>query len=197
MLVFSGGKTKPECDTAEGFSYGQVLLHDRNLHGPGIREAILEKRVVAECWATDSYQNLLFSIIYFWEKVGRWPETITVVTHAFKQDRFLDCHAGAIRWPQNKIRVQGINPPFTKQELSQVTAFEAKCREEWLLDPYGIGETLARKRQQRRWDEHALEGVLGGIVDTRVKEQLEKLLRWDGGAEGKGIFEDSLPWDPR
>lgn len=197
LLVFSGGKTKPDSDLAEGFSYGQILLHEKTLHSPGIREAILQKRVAAECWATDSYQNLLFSIIYFWEKVGSWPQRVTVITHAFKQDRFLEAHCDAIRWPRDRIRVQGINPPFTQQELHEVSQFEAKCKTQFELDPYGAREPLAGKRKQRRWDDDALTGVLGGILDEGVRGQLKSLLGWGGGDSGREVFPHDLPWEPK
>ena len=182
---------------AEAYSYGQVLLHDKRLHGAGIRDGILQRRVAAECWATDSYQNLLFSIIYFWEKTGVWPESVTVVTHAFKQDRFLKGHCDAIRWPRDRIRVQGINPPFTNRELEEVTAFEEKCRRQFELDPYGAREPLSGKRKLRRWDGNALTGVLGGILDDNVRGQLKRLLEWDGGESGREVFPHPLPWDGR
>lgn len=194
-MVFSGGKTHTESDIAEGFSYGQVLLHNRDLHSLGFREATLQRRVVAECSATDSYQNLLFSMIYFWEKVGTWPESITIVTHAFKQDRFLECHSNALRWPKEKIRVQGINPPFTSGELREVTEFESKCREQFQQDPYGVRTPLSTKRKQRRWDDKTQIGVLGGIVDESIKEQLQGLLEWTGGESGKDVYPYPLPWD--
>ena len=180
---------------AEGYSYGQILLHDRTLHGPGIPEAILQRRVVAECWATDSYQNLLFSIIYFREKVGTWPESITVITHSFKQERFLKCHCEALRWPKDKIKVQGINPPFSTKELQEVTELEARCARQFDEDPYGIREPLAGKRKQRRWNDDALTAVLGGIPDETVRVQLKRLLEWTGGDSGKEIFPHSLPWE--
>lgn len=192
LLIFSGGKTKPESDVAEGFSYEQVLVHNSSSHGSGTREAILQERVVAECWATDSYQNLLFGIIMFWAKVGKWPEDITIVTHAFKQDRFL-AHGDALGWPRDRIKVQGINPPFTDKELEDVTQFEARCRKQFEEDPYGARSPLADKRKHRRWDELALAGVLGGITDEEVKGQLKRLLEWTGGENGKEYF-DHAPW---
>lgn len=194
LLVFSGGKTNLNSEIAEASSYSEILLYHQHLHGSAIQEAILQERTVAECWATDSYQNLLFSIIYFWKTVGRWPESITVITHAFKQDRFLQCHADALRWPRGKIRVQGINPPFTDEELRDVMRSEAKCKKQFEQDPYGASEPLAGKRQQRRWDGKAMEGVLGSVLDEDVKAQLKKLLEWKGGSSGKEIYPHILPW---
>ncbi|KAI9813289.1 MAG: hypothetical protein M1827_004231 [Pycnora praestabilis] len=107
-------------------------------------------RVVTETYATDSYQNLLFSILRFhthfthlllgppataaasWTEAkaktlkGRdeapgqddrspqvssedavrcrsWPQGITVITHAFKRERFTRLHAPALRWPTTSL----------------------------------------------------------------------------------------------
>jgi len=47
-----------------------------------------DERWAVEEDATDSYQNLLFSIVKFKHITGRYPAKIVVVTHAFKQERF-------------------------------------------------------------------------------------------------------------
>lgn len=77
-----------------------------------------------------------------------------------------------------------------------MTQFEAKCRKQFEEDPYGVRPPLSDKRKQRRWDEHALTGVLGGIIDEGVKEQLKGLLNWTGGESGKDVFPHP-PWDKR
>lgn len=106
-VVFSGGRTNPEvAELSEAQSYLNALKYTR-------REAI--DRLLLEERATDSYQNLLFSILLFKQTYGCYPYEIVMVTHAFKRDRFLYLHAKAIRWPLNRIRVVGINPPFSRK----------------------------------------------------------------------------------
>jgi hypothetical protein len=54
-----------------------------------VRQAIARGRIMCENAATDSYQNLLFSLIQYYEILGKWPQMITIITHAFKENRFL------------------------------------------------------------------------------------------------------------
>ncbi|THW00968.1 hypothetical protein D6D26_05477, partial [Aureobasidium pullulans] len=92
-------------------------------------------RIVCEDAATDSYQNLLFSLIKYYEIKSKWPQMITVITHSFKEARFLECHADAIRWPGERIRVQGINPPFPLLELRDVQRLEKQTLDLFEKDP--------------------------------------------------------------
>lgn len=106
-MVFSGGRTNPEvADLSEAQSYFNALEHVKKDASDGI--------LLEEC-ATDSYQNLLFSILLFRQRYSYYPSDIIVITHAFKEHRFLHLHAKAIRWPFDRIRVLGINPPFTRK----------------------------------------------------------------------------------
>jgi hypothetical protein len=57
--------------------------------------------IIAETHATDSYQNLLFSLLRFRLHTGHYPRRITVVTHEFKRRRFLECHFPAIGFSAN------------------------------------------------------------------------------------------------
>lgn len=106
-VVFSGGRTNPDAaELSEAQSYLNALMYSRS--GP-VDEILLEER------ATDSYQNLLFSILLFRQTYGYYPYQFVIITHAFKQDRFLDLHAKDIRVPLNRIRILGINPPFSRK----------------------------------------------------------------------------------
>jgi len=104
-VVFSGGRTNPElAELSEAQSYLNTLKHKQTIDAP-----LLEEH------ATDSYQNLLFSILVFRRYHGYYPAEIIVITHFFKEQRFLALHAKAIHWPSDRIRVLGINPPFTRK----------------------------------------------------------------------------------
>lgn len=107
-VTFSGGRTNIDvAELSEAQSYLNALQYTRKDAIAGI---LLEER------ATDSYQNLLFSIVLFRQTYGYYPHEIVIITHAFKKDRFLDLHAKAIRWPLNRIRVFGIDPPFSRKQ---------------------------------------------------------------------------------
>jgi len=102
-LVFSGGPTDPSHPAlSESQSYLNTL--------PARKADILLEEL-----ATDSFQNVLFSIVAFRKHHGCYPDDITIITHAFKEARFLNLHAKAIRWPADRIRVRGTNPPFSRE----------------------------------------------------------------------------------
>ncbi|OMJ25218.1 hypothetical protein AYI70_g1047 [Smittium culicis] len=66
-------------------------------------------RVFMEEFASDSYENLLFSICRFHEVTGNYPVRITVVGFDFKKDRFNDFHLKAIGYPSIRFTYIGIN----------------------------------------------------------------------------------------
>jgi len=183
VLMFSGGRTT-DSDRSEAQSY-DVILRDM------IEQEIilgLKGRIALEENATDSYQNLLFSILRFRELTGRYPEYVTVVTHAFKERRFMELHAAAIKWPSSRLRVQGVNPPFTLAELQQVQGREYElAHKPFIDDPFGVRSPLAEKRKARNWNPSMGDGLT-------EDESVRQLLRWDGGASGQEPFPGRLPW---
>lgn len=188
LLVFSGGKTTNH-PRSEAESYGVILKHivDTNaaLFPAGVRYAL-------ETYATDSYQNLLFSIIRFRQLTGIYPKNITVVTHAFKERRFLELHAPAIKWPSHRIRVQGINPPFTLDELNFTQRGEhERAYLAFSGDPYGVRTPLISKRLARNWNADKAHVFLG----FRLESEVMGLLTWQGGVSGWETFPRRLPWE--
>lgn len=83
-------------------------------------------RIAAETFATDSYQNILFSILLFKKKCGRYPTLMTIITHNFKSRRFLDLHIPACRWPRGAVRFKGIDPPEHVVSREILEAAEAR-----------------------------------------------------------------------
>jgi hypothetical protein len=127
-----------------------------------------------------SLQNLLFSILLFRRTVGRYPRQIRLVTHAFKARRFLELHATAIRWPEDRIQIQGIDPIMSSKELDETLEGEEESGYAlWDEDPLGAGESLSGKRRQRGWDENVVaelvEGLEEGIRELVMGEMPEKL----------------------
>ncbi len=184
MLTFSGGFTG-DSKISEAGGYRAVLksLRDHDiLHDPNYFEEEL---------ATDSFQNLLFSILQFQRVTGRYPERVTVITHAFKQKRFLELHAPAIKWPANRIRVRGVNPPFTHEELKSTEKGEAEnAYELFVKDPYGVRPPLSEKREARHWERSNTRVVFPGLDPV-----LGRLLMWEGGESGREVFPERLPWE--
>jgi DUF218 domain len=102
-VVFSGGHTNPDYpDLSEARSYlNAAAAMD------GSESVILEEQ------ATDTYQNLLFSILKYHVVEGRYPGSIVVVTHDFKSQR-VHLHRHAIRWSK-PFRVYTLDPPFSRK----------------------------------------------------------------------------------
>ena len=110
QIVFSGGRTKHEFpDLSEAGSY---------LHAARTLGWLHRDEVFLEELATDSYQNLLFSILLFRKHYSRYPSAVNVVTHAFKVDRFANLHREAIKWPADRFNMLGVPlPPQGKSLL--------------------------------------------------------------------------------
>ncbi|KAK4861771.1 hypothetical protein LT330_003806 [Penicillium expansum] len=164
LLVFSGGPTKkPRTELSEGQSYLlmysniQNLARDNNyFQDMSTISTIDPSRIIAETNATDSYQNLLFSLIRFQVYTGVYPQRVTIVTHEFKRARFMQCHFPAVGLvpvsPEQedytqKVVVIGINPP------EEITPSETLTRGEamngiglWREDLYGVNPDLVGKR---------------------------------------------------
>ena len=94
----------------------------------------------------------MFSVCRFKEVTGHYPAKITVVSYSFKERRFKQLHAAAIRWPKEQFHYVGIDPdPSTGFDLqassegeqtNSVVPFES--------DPYGCNsQVLQRKRIDR------------------------------------------------
>lgn len=217
LLVFSGGATKKSITKfTEGGSYsvrssGIPVLKPHSLSNASVsliqclpnRSHLIQDiayrlfpwlkshRTAIEPYATDSYQNLLFSICGFRHFTGHYPSHITVVSHAFKEFRFQACHCGAIRWPLDKFTFIGIDPPDTPREVLD----EGEKERGWgpfSKDMYGVGPALEGKRMVRGWNWHRVEEVKAGC-----EKEVERLLRWKGGESGNNIFPGDLPWDRR
>ncbi|KAJ9210670.1 hypothetical protein DTO166G4_7730 [Paecilomyces variotii] len=215
LLVFSGGPTKKsKTDLSEGESYLNLARENRfftNTEASGPATNISPARIIAETHATDSYQNVLFSLLRFRLYTGRYPDRITVVSHEFKRKRFLDYHFPAIGWiPRTiaenassmqgwegegcRVHFVGINPPpeITSPE-SLVEGEEKRGIALWKKDLYGTGPELVEKRRKRGWGDGMEDGI---FVNVGLEPVVERLVRWDGGAEKNEWFNDidQLPW---
>jgi len=109
-------------------------------------------RTTTEEFATDSFQNLLFSICRFREVTGIYPKKISVVSYTFKQYRFQEMHASSIIWPPDQFEYIGVDPEeSTGFNLAAATDGERKnAAVPFETDPYGChSDTLVKKRMQR------------------------------------------------
>lgn len=195
VLCLSGGHTDASVPRSEAESYQsameQTVALDENLNS---------KRIILEESSTDSYQNLLFSILEYRKALGYYPLMITVVTHAFKTERFTELHRRAIRWPAERFRVIGINPSFTSQEYKATLDNESRnALVPFAQDPYGLRSPLSEKRQQRGWTFNTVNLIVKDLQahTVGVEPEVVKLLQWTGGADGREHFPEVavLPWE--
>ncbi|KAL3466150.1 hypothetical protein BJX64DRAFT_250961 [Aspergillus heterothallicus] len=194
LLVFSGGATKrPRTELTEGESYLNLAKDNDYFTNPP--NTIDETRITAETRATDSYQNVLFSILHFRCHTGVYPDRVTVVTHEFKRKRFLECHFPAVGFDDlSRINIVGINPPEIVTPLSELLEGEEKKGIRlWRQDRYGVGAELAGKREKRGW----VNGMQRSFsLDGELDRAVEQLACWDGGETGNEWFPmmNALPW---
>ncbi|KAJ8107793.1 hypothetical protein OPT61_g8618 [Boeremia exigua] len=187
ILVFSGGVTKSSLTPiSEARSYYHAALVEElaqgHIGGGRAQKLYSKGRLLLEEQATDSFQNLLFSILLFRQTVGWYPKNIRVITHAFKSKRFLELHAPAIRWPSDRIQVQGIDPVMSSADIESTLQGEERFGyAPWKEDPFGTGELLNSKRKQRGWSDGQAENLTGGL-----EESVKKLFG--------GEVSEELPW---
>ena len=187
VLVFSGGATKQSLTSlSEARSYYHAALAQElgqgHIGGGRAHQLYSKGRILLEEKATDSLQNLLFSILLFRQTVGRYPQNIRIITHAFKTKRFLDLHGPAIHWPKDRLQVQGIDPVMSSTEIESTLQGEEKFGyAPWAQDLLGTGEVLGGKRKQRGWNKEQSRDLTRGLPQS-----IKRL--FDGEAS------EQLPW---
>lgn len=175
LLIFSGGQTRTEAGPrSEAQSYWMVAKHFLWWHRAGV-----ELRATTEEFARDSFENLLFGVCRFFECTESYPETITVVSWAFKEGRF-NLHTDAIDFPNSNFVFRGVNNPV---DLLSAQKGEAKAVTLFSEDPYGTGEILGGKREERN-------PFSRKPPYESSNPKIAELLRYSGSERFKG----RLPW---
>lgn len=153
---------------------------------------------LAETHATDSYQNVLFSLLRARLVTGVYPRRITVVTHEFKRSRFLECHFPAIGFAghnDDRVDLIGINPPEEVTPSASLVSGEEKSGIGlWRKDLYGVGPELMSKRRRRGWTEEREKST---FVNVGLEPVVERLVCWDGWSREDQWFPERelLPWN--
>lgn len=143
LLVFSGGQTRlPAGPTSEAQGYLSLAQQFG-----WWQRAEVSRRTTTEDFARDSFENLLFGIARFREHTGRYPESIEVISWAFKLERF-DLHRRTIGWPDGKQRYQyhSMDNPV---DVDGALKCESQTFAAFDRDPFGSEPPLRHKREQR------------------------------------------------
>lgn len=160
-----------------------------------------------ENYATDSYQNVLLSLLQFpiWlsernhssQPEGLHPPQLTladlvvpkrliIISHEFKRSRFLDLHLPAIRsiWPSteafDKMDVEyiGIDPCLDEQKIREIKEGDRlRGYGAWKSDLFGTGELLSKKRLERGWNEDGFIEFLSRWFHRDTLDTIRCLLR--------------------
>jgi len=145
LLLWSGGRTDPRTPLSEAEGYRQATAAFGLLDGV---ECDVEEH------ARDSFENVLFSLYRFEQRVGVLPSRVTCVGFAFKAERFR-LHFRTITSEREKLHLGGLDaeldyvsvndPPPSIIEHSR--ASEKRTYEAFLAAPLGDqGELLAKRR---------------------------------------------------
>jgi hypothetical protein len=135
----------------------------------------------------DSFQNILFSLLLFNDKTGHAPTHLTIVSHAFKRERFLRQYLATLRWPADLATYIGIDPPTIHDKVGRelIEKGEKKAREWWNEDPWGWGEVLGEQRRKRGWKDEDW---------SDMSEKWKELVIWRGDGEQRGKMPEGFPW---
>ncbi|KAH8820915.1 DUF218 domain-containing protein [Xylogone sp. PMI_703] len=211
VLIFSGSKTRPETQKSEAESYFDLcrdndfwgIIEPADILNSG--EGGLGSRVLLEDQSLDSFGNVTFSILKFWKVYGHWPESITIISHEFKRDRFMELHLRALRWPKDRATFIGINPPYMEEgseEWDPARTEDVRKGElergyrAWADDLWGSGEKLRGKRRQRNHWKVSQEYFPSSV--DRAKSRVVTILRSNDDSDFyvEEILQDvKQPWE--
>jgi hypothetical protein len=149
LLIFSGGETRA---ITGPFTEGSSYFHVADAMDLWPSGSTVRSRTITEEFATDSFENLMFSICRFKEVTGNYPTKITTVSFSFKQRRFQTLHAPALRWPRESFIYIGVDPPAsTGFDLKESTEGEYKnAAQPFLNDPYGCSSPVLQQKRKDR-----------------------------------------------
>jgi hypothetical protein len=192
-VVGHRGPTRPETKISEGESYARLAkLHS---YWNILPSKDLERMILVEERALDSFHNMLFSITKFHEVTGHFPERITIVSNEFKRARFLNLHSKALRWSSDRINFIGIDPDYMAVDLERAKSVrEGEKRngfEPWEKDMYGAGAVLQKKRDNRNpW---LIAQSLFETQEAKNRSGLESVCIEQREFLGKGPYPWELP----
>lgn len=150
-------------------------------------QSTVRARTITEEYATDSFENLLFSICRFYEITGSYPTQISMISFTFKQQRFETLHTNALQWPASNFQYVGVDPPsYTGFNLEESTKGEQKnSLVPFQSDPYGCHTDIL---QQKRKDRNPFSRKAPYELTC---PDMKELLHWCGP---ELISTSSVPW---
>jgi hypothetical protein len=153
LLIFSGGGVREGIgDWTEGDSY--FVFAEWLAKDDPEQLSILKSRTFVERYASNSFQNLLFSVLSYKLHSKMFPANhefsypldVTVVGWETKRERFFD-HAAALRLDLSHFYYESVNtfPGDMEFHLKR----EAQTRELFKKNLYGLGDGFSNLRSNR------------------------------------------------
>ncbi len=185
MLVLSGGHTRPELKINKTEAEGMYLYAKEN----AIARNDIEKRIIFELYARDSFENLFFSLLAFKKETGDWPQKVVVVSFDFKRTRFNAISKG-LRLPAFRFFGFGDNylPPEHKEkaQISERNIINQIINKGELWDPLQRSLIFRKKREQR-----TSKGFLG---EKKYLKKVEKDYGFGDLLNSLNQLEPGLSW---
>ncbi len=176
-VVFSGGQTREIAGRrSEAQGYWEVARDNDWFGHPTIGEQALREE-----FARDSLENLLFSLVLFYQTHGAWPERIVVVGWEFKRERY-DLHRQAIKWPSDRFEYVGANNPQGKAmemaEAGEKRKLNAVRSDAFLAGPEWAGQREFRDPFQRGNPYRGVHPSLDALFDIMATHALRAKMPW-------------------
>ena len=148
VLIFSGGCTQPATPLSEAQGYFHIVQQQ---HWFGFPE--VQQRLAIEEYARDSFENISFSLLLFWQRTKFLPQQVTVCGWGFKAERYR-FHAQTLGFPLQKFQYREVNNPLGDRSDAQSLwgiALHGELQALALFRKYPFGDQgeLLLKRQQR------------------------------------------------
>lgn len=178
LLIFSGGQTRSPQILSEAQGYHDVASV---FDFWGMNQ--VRSRVTTEEFSRDSFDNVLFSLARFRECVGHYPEKLTIISWAFKEQRF-QFHTWSLYWPSSKYRFFGVGNPDNLEEAK----IAAKCALEQFkkdLHGYDCADGGLGLKKQSRNPYRRQHGYFTSCPELAV------VLAWRGPSR---LPEKDIPW---
>jgi len=179
QIIFSGGQTREEAGKrSEAFGYWEVARDNGWFGHPEIG-----KHALKEEFARDSLENLIFSLLLFYQAHRKWPENIVVVGWIFKEERY-NFHRQAIKWPATRFEYVGVNNPEGKA-MEVAWSGEQRKLEAVRCDPFLSGAEWAGQRElrnpfQRFHPYRGLDSATDTLLDLMDTHALKAKFPWVG-----------------
>jgi hypothetical protein len=177
----------------------------------------LAGRIFTECYATDSFQNILFSLLFFpthvnsisasastaptIQRLSIYPSNLTIISHAFKHYRFVALHLPALKYPftTGGFKYIGIDPTMDEVKRAEIEVGElSRGVKAWEQDPYGVGTVLAEKRRARGWTRGREQSFWSEFMEgggASGDEDMMSFVQWLGALQDEQArFIGKFPW---